>query len=469
MAGAGEEVAEAVLHGTMAWCESCATTEPARLVARPDGVHMERLCPVQGVRATRVAARAEWYMRRVPGPREADEPVRPAPATRGCPRDCGPCENHLARIRLPVFSITNDCNMDCPICFTYNRPDRKYYKPIEDVLTIVDKVLERTEGLQLVNMTGGEPTLHPLLPEIVQAVRDRGIPRVTVNTNGLRLASDPEFARRIKESGAHLVLSLDTFDPERSRRIHGADVVAAKRKALEVMERLDIPTTILCVAIQGVNDDEVGPLVSEYLPKEFVRSITIQNMTWTGANGSRFEPRRHITIDEVEDLVAAREGFDREDFFPLAGYHPLCYSVAYYLVHEGKVRSLTRFLAPAQLEALTRSRYFLEPDAAFTRDFLDGLARVWSQGEDPSFLSTLRRAVLALQNPDIDARRRQELAERFVKMVYIHPHMDPDNFDIDRVSRCGDVVPDEEGRMVPACSYNLLYRQRDPRFWVEPS
>ncbi|MEN9353889.1 MAG: hypothetical protein RL318_1214 [Fibrobacterota bacterium] len=459
--------AEIVVGTTLAWCGPCGRTEPARIVARTSGVTMERLCPIHGAASTPLSRDPDWYMRRAVGGREIETPVAPKPSKHGCPKDCGPCEWHSSSIQLPVFSITNDCNLDCPICFTYNRPDCKYYKPLEDCLKIVDEVLKRRPDVQLVNMTGGEPTLHPNLPEIVKAIRARGIPRVTVNTNGMRLASDPKFAQAIKESGAHLVLSLDTFDPKRSHLIHGADIVAKKRKALAVLEELDIPTTILTVAIAGVNDDEIPGIVAEWFPKAFVRSMTIQNMTWTGANGSKFEPRRHITIDEVEGLVAQAPGFSRDDFFPLASYHPLCYSVAYYVVHEGRIRSLSRFLERQELSDLTRSRYFLEADADFLRAFLAGLARVWSEDSDPDFLRTVKRQVQSMQDPHLPVGERQRISEQFVKMLYIHPHMDEDNFDVDRVSRCGDVVPDEDGRMIPACSYNLLYRQHDPRFWSQ--
>jgi hypothetical protein len=68
----------------------------------------------------------------------------------------------------------------------------------------------------------------------------------------------------------------------------------------------------------------------------------------------------------------------------------------------------------------------------------------------------------------LPASERKALLERWIKMLLIHPHMDSDNFDIDRVSSCGDLVPDEDGRMIPACAYNLLYRQKDSRFWREP-
>ena len=46
------------------------------------------------------------------------------PPRLGCPHDCGPCTWHASPCQLPVLSITNACNLRCPICFTYNRDDR---------------------------------------------------------------------------------------------------------------------------------------------------------------------------------------------------------------------------------------------------------------------------------------------------------------------------------------------------------
>jgi len=458
---------EIFLNSTMAWCPKCQGTELARIVARDHGVFMERMCP-HGVHSTRIAKSHAWYMERVVGATPTAKPKQPTPSKEGCPKDCGLCAWHSATILLPIFSITNDCNMDCPICFTYNRPDQKYYKPLADVVTIIDQVLARSENLQLVDLTGGEPSLHPDLPEIVQYIRSRGIPRVLVNTNGIRIARDPEFAQRLKDSGAHVVLSLDTFRKDRSMAIHGMDVVAIKRKALEVLEQLNIPTTILTVCIKNVNEEEVAEIVGTYIPKDFIRSVTIQNMTYTGQNGSLFEPREHITMDEVESVVARNPGFSEKDFISPASYHPLCYSQAYYLVHEGKALPFTLVLPPERLRALTEGRYYLTADQGIALEFLNGLNELWASGQNEDLLRGFRKLLIELQQAEqLGAGQRNALAERMVKVVCIHPHMDTDNFDIDRVNRCGDVVPDESGRMIPACSYNLLYRQKDERFWVE--
>jgi len=314
------------------------------MTARDGGVFMERMCPRGPAEPEKVAASRDWYAERSADPQEDAMEAGRRPATRGCPHDCGPCASHVGGLRLPVFSITNDCNLACPKCFTYNRPDRKYYKTPEDTRKIIDHILERAGTVQLINLTGGEPTLHPQLEQILAECRRPGIGRVTMNTNGVRLSADRGLARMLKETGVQVVLSLDTLDPETSVRMNGRDVTREKRDALAVLEEMGIPTTLLMVCAKGVNEHEVATMCRDFLGKEFVRSITIQTMTFTGHNGSRFTPRQHITLDEVELLLEGPGAFSRDDFFGHASYHPLCYSMAYYLVRGSRAVPLTRSL-----------------------------------------------------------------------------------------------------------------------------
>lgn len=118
---------------------------------------------------------------------------------------------------------------------------------------------------------------------------------------------------------------------------------------------------------------------------------------------------------------------------------------------------------------MSQDAYILNPKRDFSNDFREGINRLWSEGTDEETLSSLRAFMNAVYPPErtLSLTERQEVIEKWVKMLLIHPHMDADNFDISRVSACGDLVPDENGQMVPACAYNLLYRQKDPRFWVE--
>jgi len=461
---------ETYLNSTLAYCPSCQRTELARIVVREAQVFMERVCPVQGTQRIKIVEDYHWYVEKMAAPQMIASPTIRQPVVRGCPHDCGLCEFHTAKIHLPVLSITNDCNLHCPICFTYNRPDQKYYKSAADMQTIVNHIVAQTGGVELINITGGEPTLHPHLFDLLAICQHPKIGRITMNTNGLKIAQDLEFAKKIKAAGVQLVLSLDTLDPHQSKLIHGKDLVAKKLRVLQILEELQIPTTLLSVCIKGVNEEEVANLVHTYLKKDFVCSITIQNMTFTGQQGSQFKPRAHITIDEVEQLLARRGEMSQADFFPLGSYHPLCYSVAYYIVQENKILSLTRLIDKAILTAASQNSYLLNTNQDFSAQFQQGINRLWAAGEDEGTIKRLKELLQELYPKDrnLTALERLNIAEKRVKMVYIHPHMDDDNFDIDRVSRCGDVVPDESGRMVPACAYNLLHRKQDTRFWVEP-
>jgi len=460
---------EIYINSTLAFCRECNTTELARIVSRDNVVFMERMCPVCGTKSTKICGDYNWYRERMSIYSEIPRKNKTKESKEGCPKDCGLCQWHSNSIILPVFSITNDCNLDCPKCFTYNRKDFKYYKSIDETKRIINEIVKQSGGVQLINLTGGEPTLHPQLFEILDICKTEGIDRITMNTNGIRIANDRGFTEKIKQSGVQCILSLDTLNSEMSKIIYGIDIIDKKLKALEYFEELNIPVTILSVAIKNHNEKDIREIAQTYLKKEFVKSMTIQNMTFTGYNGSKFEPREHITIDEVEEFLSESDSFCNEDFFPMASYHPLCYSVAYYFSKDGVLIPLTKILSKENLINMTSSSYLINPKQDFSREFLNGINELWAKNGDEVMIHALKSMVKELYPADreVSIKERQEYFERYFKMIYIHPHMDDDNFDIDRVSRCGDIVPDEEGNMIPACSYNLLYRQKDSRYWIE--
>jgi uncharacterized radical SAM superfamily Fe-S cluster-containing enzyme len=456
-----------IISTTTTYCPTCRTSEPAQIFSRSGSVFMKRICPAGNIAPVKIAADESWYMERFIRSFRADRCTSTNAAQKGCPFDCGPCANHRNRLRLPVFSITNDCDLDCPICFTYNRPDLKYYKSIDEVKAIVDHLLEESETLDVINLTGGEPTLHPDFFSIIKYLRSCPINRITVNTNGLTVAHNESFAEKLSESGAQMVLSLNSFDPQKNKMIHGRDISQEKKQALSYFEKYNVPVTLLCVAIKNFNEDDISAIIAEYFPKNFVKNVVIQNMTFTGANGKNFTPREHITLDEVECFLEKAGTFSRNDFFPLGSSHPLCYSVGYFFASDGKPLSLTMIFGREKLISMTEEGYLLSGSPSLADDFMDGINRLWAEGADQETLTKLRTFFKRIYPSDgtISDIERAARAEESIKSVYIHAHMDEDTFDLGRVSRCGDLVPDESGVMIPACSYNLLYREQDERFW----
>ena len=247
------------VHGM---CRECRALVPARVLEEGGAVYQERLCPKCGPSRARIADGVEWYLDRTATTVRCKPARLPGREVRdGCPHDCGPCAFHANACHLPVFSVTNACNMDCPICFTYNRPDRKYFMSREELRSLLDKLIARAGPFDLINITGGEPTLHPQILELLEECRRPEIGRVTMNSNGLRLATDEDFCRALADLGVYVILSFDTFQTDRALKIHGRDVLSLKRRALENLQRFGIGTTLLNVMIRGVNEDEIGRII----------------------------------------------------------------------------------------------------------------------------------------------------------------------------------------------------------------
>jgi uncharacterized radical SAM superfamily Fe-S cluster-containing enzyme len=418
----------------------------------------------------RIADGVEWYLNR------AATTVRCKPARlpglevrEGCPKDCGPCSFHANACHLPVFSVTNACNLDCPICFTYNRPDLKYFMSREELRSLLDKLIARAGPFDLMNITGGEPTLHPQIVELLKECRRPEIGRVTMNSNGLRLAADEDLCRALADLGVYVILSFDTFQSDRALKIHGKDIVDLKHRALENLQRFGIGATLLNVMIRGVNEDEIGRVIQLARSHSVVRSVTIQTMTFTGKGGGNFKPRQNMPLDgaakaiESATLGAMRAGH----FFPHAGAHPLCYSVAYYLKDKGAYRSLTDFLTVEELRQMFGDGYLLQPEDNSQDVFRAGIDRLWAAGDEPKMLPAIKGLMERMypKGRPLTRSARQRAAEESLLAVYIHSHMDEDTLDLARLVACPDQVPDPDGRLIPACAYNLFYRQKDPRFW----
>lgn len=456
----------ATVQGT---CRQCGAFVPSRVFEEKGAVFQERLCPRCGPARARLADRVEWYLDRMATTVRCRPSLLPGlPVKAGCPRDCGPCAAHANACHLPVFSVTNVCNMACPICFTYNRSDRKYFMGRTELRLLLDRLIARVGPLDLLNITGGEPTLHPDILSLLQECKRPEIGRITMNSNGLRLASDDDFCRALAELGIYVVLSFHTFQPDRAQKIHARDVVAQKQRALENLQRFGIGTTLLNVMIRGLNDDEIGGIIQLAKTHSAVRSVTVQTMTFTGHGGRNFQPRETMPLDGAAAAIErGTNGEMREsDFFAHAAAHPLCYSVAYYLNDGGRYRSLTDLLNLDELRSLLAHGYLLQPDERGQDLFRVAIDRLWAEG-DENLLPALRALVDRMYPPgrSLSRTERQAAAEQSLLAIYLHSHMDEDTLDLARLAVCPDQVPDPEGRLIPACAYNLFYRQMDLRFW----
>lgn len=465
-----EERNETYFTTVRGMCRGCRQIVPARVFFRDGQVWQQSLCPTCENVPALIAADRDWYLENVLRPHADRSPLPGArPPERGCPHDCGPCTWHASPCQLPVFSVTNACNLRCPICFTYNRADRIWHMTVDEMRQTVQWVVDSAGPVDLVNITGGEPTLHPEILDLLRICRRPEIGRITMNSNGIRLAEDYALCEGLAELGVYVILSFNTFDPKASRQIHGEDLVETKLRAVDNLTRAGVRMTLLNVMIRDVNEEACGRLLDLMRTNDNILSLTVQTMTYTGQGGGSFARRQHLPVDEAAAIVCRESGgvLGPQDFISRPSAHPLCYRVCYALRSEGRLLPFTRLAPRSEIERLIENSYLVRPGED-QRFFVDVINDLYAHGLTGP-LAAMRGMVERLypSGAALSDFERQRIAESAVRTVYVHAHMDEDTFDCSRAMLCPDLVPAGPGQMIPACTYNLFYRMQDERFYVE--
>ncbi|MFL6245793.1 MAG: radical SAM protein [Thermoanaerobaculia bacterium] len=458
---------------TKSLCRMCKQPVDAKILFREGAVWFDKFCPDHGHEQVRVASSAEWYVDAMSFIAPNTPPKRISkPVSAGCPLDCGACPSHQQKVYLPVIPITSACNLDCPICYTINKNDHAHNMTTDDMAKILGHLAEDHDEVDIINFTGGEPTLHPQLLEFLEMCRDAGIRRLTISTNGLRLR-DEAYVRKLAALDARIVLSLDSFNPATDRILLGANTVKAKLEALDLLEKHDVATTILPAVAAGLNDSEVGALLELVLAKPHIRSLELHTLTFTGQGGVGFTRNARITIPDLHDRIheATNGAITAKDFVPSPLAHPLCYSICYVLTLDGGgYVPFARLTSRAKLFELLEDSLYIEPREKLENVFRDLIDDLWAAPdripEADAVLKTIKRLLRDMfpEGRTLTIIERQKIAERTIKAIYIHSHMDEENFDVARVMKCPVGVPQEDGGNIPTCSYNVLYREQDARF-----
>lgn len=463
---------------TRSLCAVCKTGIDAKILFRDGGVWLDKRCPRHGKQQTLVSSSVAWYLDSLSfrTPQTPPTEVR-RPVAAGCPFDCGPCPGHRQRVALPVVPITSACNLDCPICYTVNRNQPAYALSPAALARLLAPVRERDHEPDIINFTGGEPTLHPQLPELLGICRDAGIRLLTISTNGLKLR-DEALVERLAALDARIVLSLDSLRDSTDQALLGARTVKTKLRVLELLEQYEVATTILPAVARGYNDDEIGELFELVLRKPNILSLELHPLCFTGQGGASFDRRARITIPDLHAELERHTGgrITGGDFVPSPLAHPHCYSICYLLCLDGGgYVPFTRLASRAVLYELLRDALYLEPREPLETVFRGIIDELWADPgrlpESQAVLRTLKRLLREMfpaEGPRRSLDERKKIAERSAKAIYIHAHMDEESFDVGRVMRCCVAVPEPDGTSIPTCSYNVLYRERDPRFVHHP-
>src|ERR1700712_2044455 len=183
---AARKVAPYLFQGqTTSLCEVCLALVPAKIISEGNDVFYLKRCREHGVQKTLVSDDLGYWKAQKDWLKPGDRPLKVQTRTdHGCPYDCGLCPDHEQHSCLAIIEVNEACNLTCPVCFADSSIKRETHRSLAEIEHMLD-VLVASEGEpDLVQISGGEPTLHPQFFDILHAARKRPIRHLMINTNG---------------------------------------------------------------------------------------------------------------------------------------------------------------------------------------------------------------------------------------------------------------------------------------------
>jgi uncharacterized radical SAM superfamily Fe-S cluster-containing enzyme len=483
-----------ILRYVNAFCPACHRADPERplaevprlsgwLAERDGRVWLERGCREHGLQRTLYEEDPQIlaWLERWTAPTKAHVPDSPGnydPLPAAYLRGLGEMQTQHTCILLE--DVIGECNLRCPTCFASSSPDLAGVVPPDVVLANVDQRLARENGrLDVVMLSGGEPTLHPRFAELVEALVARPVVRILVNSNGLLLAKDDELLALLARhrNRVEVYLQYDGGSEHASRHHRGGDLRAVKSLALRRLSAAGIFTTLTMTAALDVNDGEIGDVLRLALATPYVGGVSIQPVFGSGRSHP-VDPQRRLTHTGVLARLGPQTAGEVtwHDLTALPCSHPHCASVGYLVRDDGgRWRSLVSVIGPERLEqylGLVANRIADDevPRAlrAAVRESLLGLLSEQSSLSHPSVgdlwkdvcetcdlgIGTLTR-LLASRLPGRQEALRRMLGERVVR-VTVKPFMDVHTMLEERLTQCcvhvGSRSSDADGAVADQCA-----------------
>src|SRR4051812_43501899 len=440
------------LELTNSLCSTCLRKVEAKVVIQHDHVYLHKWCPEHRFQKVLISTDAEYYKLSRQTLKPGQMPLKfNTPIQYGCPYDCGLCPDHEQHSCLTLVEITDQCNLTCPVCYSESSPKRLTHRSIEQIEFMLDCVVRNEGKPDVVQISGGEPTIHPQFFDVLDAAKRRPIKHLMVNTNGVKIAQDAAFARRLKEymPGFELYLQYDSSRPERLRELRGEDLTDVRRRALDRLNEHNVSTTLVVTLKKGLNDDEIGETIDFALKQRCVRGVTFQPIQSAGRL-ENFDPARdRLTLGEIRQQILKQSSvFKPNDVIPVP-CHPDCLAMAYALKIDGKVTPLTGLIDP-QVLLHGEGNTIVYEQHPLMRDLM---IKLFSTAASPqSSCENMGHLLCCLPELPLPSHIGYDNIFRIIIMQF----MDATNMDIRSVKKSCVHIAHPDGRIIPFDNYNLF-------------
>ncbi len=484
MAKQEQEIAKFEAYST-SLCPECMNRIPMRIYEQDGVIYLEKTCPQHGKFEDVYWGDAElfkwfydnWYNARYTGSGLENPHTK---TMNGCPFDCGICPQHKTPTILGIIDVTNRCNMACPVCFAYAGASNYVYEPSYEQIVDMIKLLRNNSpwACNALQFSGGEPTMRNDLPDLIKEAKKAGISHIEVNTNGLRIAEDIEYFKKLLDAGlSTLYLQFDGLREEIYKATRArTSLVPIKQKVIDNARKIGLDSIVLVVTLcKGVNDKDLGAIVDYAVENhDVVRCINIQPVSMAGRLQKDEMRKLRITIpDTIKEIeeqtngVVSRwdwrpvnwpvpmtkgMGVIKSKVYPDFTMHPMCGAATFLVVDkDGSFKPIMNYVDVDKFADVFWDIYYSGAKGKKTMAKLKMLKLLPMAKSD--FVRGLIRSVITKGSYEALG----EFMRRIVMIGIMH-FQDVWNFDLERVQRCAIhyVTPDMKIRSF--CAYNSIHR-----------
>ncbi len=444
---------------TLALCPECREKVPARIVERDSHIDLQKFCPAHGISEAVICSDVQWYQESRHYVKPGQTPLcRTVSEFHGCPESCGLCPEHQQHSCLPVIEITSRCNLNCPICLKNH--SHRFEMNVEEYAFVLDRLLDYEGIMPVINLSGGEPTIHPDIEQFLRLAAEKGIMQTTVSTNGIRLLQDEGLRKVFRATETIVALQFDGFQSETYHYLRGRDLAEKKQQLMRILEEEGINYSLVATLAEHVNDHEITAIV-DFFFESHALSLMFQPAAFTG-NASKLPAEGlRVTIPDVVKEIEKSQYVSKGDFNPLPCSHFSCFALAYYLfVAEGNFLSLKKFLGKEQYLDVIANRTLPGLDSSGYGMMKEKIYEFWSAADSSSsneqVLKRIRHVLQEMNSPDFTPKKAFALGTESMKAIFIHQLMDVFTLDFGRLMKCCNHYPQIDGRLIPMCAMNTF-------------
>jgi uncharacterized radical SAM superfamily Fe-S cluster-containing enzyme len=422
-------------------------------------MYIQKNCSAHGIHSEIFEEDAEYHLLK----RKYDKPGTQTPCQtvteKGCPFDCGLCPEHDQHTCVGLIEITDSCNLNCPVCFANS--GKNDFLSIETIDRILTNYVELEGGeAEILQISGGEPTIHPDIIEIIKLALSKNIRFVMLNTNGLRIASDPDFVRQLSQfkERFEIYLQFDGFRENTHLHFRGKNLADIKTKAIKNLLGENIPVTLVSTVEKGINDDEIGDIISYGMNKNGIRGVSFQPVSYVGRINSEPADNRVTLSGLIRQIEKQLHTiFQKGDIFPLpCNVERVAIS---YLVKnkKGKFWPLSREIKVNSYLPVIENTFAFDADRLLDKNLISFNNNL-KLCECFSLINELYKFIPKNFKIRSAAEKKSFIDENTFR-ISITSFIDPYNFDLKSAQKeCVHILTPDLKR-IPFSVYNMLYRK----------